>query len=92
MTRVLTDGFGLYLRVRRGVYHEVDRRGRRKGITCSGFEPPARWRPARVCCYDLASEGLTCPHCGLYDQGFAETGVRSYCAAQSGRRPRVVEA
>ena len=82
---VLTEGYGLYIRVRRGIYHQVDRRGRRKGITCWGFEPRPRWRPARLCSYDPRVDGLTCPRCGTYDNQYAETGVRSYCLKQDGR-------
>lgn len=84
-SEVLTDGHRLYVRARRGVYREVDRRGRGLGITCSNFEPRPRWRPARLCTYDIAVDGLTCPRCGLYDNGYAVTGDRSYCGRQKGR-------
>jgi hypothetical protein len=81
---VLTEGHGLYIRVKRGVYHEVDRRGRRKGGICWGFEPRPRWRSARLCRID-PTKTLWCPRCGAYDQQYAETGVRSYCLKQDGR-------
>jgi hypothetical protein len=81
---VLTDGHRLYIRVRRGIYHEVNRRGKRTGKTCSGFYPRPRWRPARLCKIDPA-ETLWCSRCGCYDQQYAETGIRSYCYEQSGR-------
>lgn len=77
----LTDGYRVYERARRGVYRELDRRGRRKGVTCSGFDPRPRWKPARVCKYDERSS-LTCEVCGLYDTGYTETGLRSFCGDQ----------
>lgn len=80
---VLTNGFDLYVRIRRGVYARVNRRGRRMGETSWGFEPRPRWRPAKRCTYDIATDGLTCPRCGRYDTGYAKTGVRSYCGIQS---------
>lgn len=83
--QVLTDGWDCYVRVRRGVYARVDRRGRRCGGLSWGFEPRPRWRPAKLCNYVIAVDGLTCPSCGAYDIGYAETGVRSYCYVQSKR-------
>lgn len=85
---VLTEGSQLYVRIARGLYHEVSRRGKRKGIICSGFEPRPRWREARRCSYDIPIDGLTCPRCGLYDTQYAESGVRSYCANQAALRGR----
>ena len=81
---VLTDGWRLYIRARRGVYREVDRRGRRTGTTSSGFTPRPRWREARLCKLN-PSATLWCPRCGAYDQRYAESGIRSYCFKQNGR-------
>lgn len=80
---VLTDGFGLYVRIARGLYHEVSRRGLRKGAICSDFQPRPRWRLAKRCSFEIPKDGLTCPRCGAYDTGYAETGVRSFCGVQS---------
>lgn len=82
---VLTDGYGLYERVRRGVYRGLDRQGRRVGVTATDFQPRPRWRHARLCSYKIATDGLTCPRCGTYDTAYAMTGDRSYCAIQKGR-------
>lgn len=83
---VLTEGSDLYVRIRRGMYARVDRRGRRIGGISWGFTREdgkrVRWRPARRCEYDISVDGLTCPRCGYYDSGYAETGVRSYCMKQ----------
>lgn len=79
---VLTDGFDCYVRIRRGVYHRVGRRGQRLGITCTDFTPRPRWKPARKCAFVIAEHGLTCPNCGHYDMFYAETGERSYCDNQ----------
>lgn len=81
---VLTEGFSLYVRLRRGVYAQVNRHGERSGSICSGFEPRPRWRPARLCEYD-EYRTLTCARCGRYDNRYAQTGLRSYCAVQSRR-------
>lgn len=64
---VLTDGYDLYLRVRRGVYHRVTRRGQRMGITCSQFVPRVRWKPAKRCrpCYEAKGRPTyECISCG----------------------------
>jgi hypothetical protein len=81
---VLTEGHDLYVRVRRGVYHRVNRQGQRTGMTCSGFTPRPRWKLAKCCNYD-ARETLWCPRCGLYDTHYAMTGERSFCGVQRGR-------
>ena len=78
----VTDGWHVYERLRRGVYHQLDRRGRRMGIVCSGFTPRPRWKEPRVCSFNTVIDGLTCPRCGSYDTGYAETGVRSFCGDQ----------
>ena len=77
---VLRDGRGgLYVRVKRGVYREVDRQGRGTGVTATGFTPRVRWKPAARCAYVIATDGLWCPACGTYDNHYAATGERSYC-------------
>jgi hypothetical protein len=78
---ILTDGMRLYVRMARGVYAEMSRRGKRKGGICSGFWPKPRWRPARRCEYD-ERRTLTCERCGYYDNQYAETGIRSFCMKQ----------
>lgn len=78
---VLTDGYDLYERVRRGVYHRLNRQGRRMGALCSDFQPRPRWKHARLCEYD-ARVSLTCERCGAYDNHYAVTGDRSYCRDQ----------
>lgn len=88
---MLTDGWALYVRMRRGVYHLVDRQGRRTGTTCSGFRPRPRWRPARVCSYDRKEHGLTCPRCYRYDTHYAKTGERSFCGDQRSATQRALE-
>lgn len=79
---VLTNGYECYIRLRRGIYAPVDRRGRTKGGIASGFQPRPRWKPARRCAFVIPEHGLTCPNCGAYDTGYATTGVRSYCLNQ----------
>lgn len=80
MTDVLSNGDGrLYVRLRRGVYVEVNSRGERKGVTVGGFEPRPRWKEARHCDPELGT--LTCRHCHRYDLRYAQTGKRSYCRA-----------
>lgn len=85
---VVTDGFGLFVRLRRGVYAAVNRSGLRMGALHSGFQPRPRWRLARVCAYDIRADGLTCPRCGLYDTHYAKTGERSFCADQMTKAQR----
>ena len=82
---ILTDGFGLYVRLRRGVYASVARNGARAGGIHTGFTPRPRWRLARLCDYD-ATKTLRCSRCGLYDNHYAQTGERSFCADQSPER------
>jgi hypothetical protein len=79
---VITNGYGLYVKLRRGVYGRVNRHGVRRGGISSEFKPRPRWRLARICSYDIAKDGLTCPRCGLYDNHYAATGERSFCAEQ----------
>lgn len=86
---VLTDGYDCYIRIKRGVYTKAGRRGQRAGGIYSDFQPPPRWKPARLCEYD-ASETITCERCGSYDQGYAETGERSYCRNQGKGWEKVV--
>lgn len=83
---VITEGFDLFVKVGRGRYHRVDRQGRRLGSIHSHFQPRPYWRPAKVCSYDIATDGLTCPRCGRYDNHYAATGERSFCANQMSRR------
>lgn len=75
--RVLTDGHRLYVRGPR-LYHEVNRRGERIGVAVAEFTPPPVWRRAGRC--EPEPHTLTCKFCGRYDQPYAETGERSYCA------------
>lgn len=85
---VITDGYGLFVKLRRGVYALVSRSGTRMGSIHSGFQPRPRWRLAKVCTYDIATDGLTCPRCGLYDTHYAKTGERSFCADQMTKAQR----
>lgn len=78
---VLTDGVGLYVRLRRGVYAAMGRNGTRAGGIHTGFTPRPRWRLARLCNYDAAVT-LWCPRCGSYDVHYARTGERSFCGDQ----------
>lgn len=85
----LTDGYHVYERIKRGVYHQLGRTGERLGITCTGFTPRPHWEPARVCEYDcrVDGDGLTCRNCGTYDTNYALTGLRSFCRNQGKGTP-----
>lgn len=78
---VITDGYDCYIRIKRGVYSKVGRRGQSVGSIHSDFQPRPRWKPARVCQYD-ATKTLRCERCNAYDMGYAETGKRSFCYNQ----------
>ena len=88
---VITNGYGLYVKLGRGRYGEVNRTGVRVGGVSSGFVPRPRWRLARVCNFVIEKDGLTCPRCGRYDNGYAMTGERSFCGEQRTRQQIVRE-
>lgn len=85
---IITNGYDLYVKLRRGVYARVSRSGSRMGGISTNFQPRPRWRLARVCSYEIAKDGLTCPRCGLYDTHYAMSGERSFCADQMTKAQR----